>query len=871
MSMPTGPPSLGLLTESQRTIVEETLDRLNRLKFDKRAIDPIKKELLVRFADACRTEEDGDRMASELDLWVRWRRKEAYWLTDLFQLAVRDGGWPITNRHLKIKADLLYSDAQVNFNDSLAVSSLEVAYNDLVQLKHFFGDYAPELEARISGRLRLYYGFYTRWCRPFDPAECNPIVEHLYSCKTFSDLILAFPQLGVIPLPQSGTPWRGFSTRAGGIVPVVPFEILFELNKIVHSCDSSGDVYHSVVARRFLGQLCQDAGNITDALSAFAIALTTAKEAALDTEIGHLYRCQGEALLRAGYPLQAAKSFGSAYHHEEESFPYATYWEALTLRRLGDVRMARAENVTTDEDREIVLKMALDAYKVGLNRFEGNLSASTLLPIDMGVRQQMFRPFSERALSVDTRLNDKQSILAEIEANGPREASEIVMEILAAQELKASKDSIDEYRKMREVFHRYLTTVPTKFEDYLESLPEQYRMRHDYMRLRISITKPIFHSLMSDEVAEQILSTRMPAAAFLLFNVGWDSSVVALLDCGTGEVKFKDAPFRAKDLSSLHQQYSQDCDRAKAIPVPDAVMTSALDQLLEAYERMLGGVLEELLSPLECSSLMIFPCLQMNAVPFHALKLGSRSLIDAFDVSYCPTMGLFLKLHGGTKEAFSRLSVVFDPAIVSFQGLVKELIESRSGKISVMQSPIWQDFLKSVSGSQTGDLLFACHGQYNAGNPADSRIFIDGNEGASFSQIFSDLDLQGYRSVVLGACESGLVRTEVATEYIGLPIAFLSAGVHHVIGSMWKVNRWATSILLGRYFELLNSETLTVTASLNRAQRELASMGTDQVIEWLNKYCPQYAGDLEPQIRKMGDLPFSHPYYWAGFYVSGDF
>jgi CHAT domain-containing protein len=859
--MPEGPPSLALLTDAQRVIVTEILDELTSRGFDKRSITPIERDLTVRMADAIKTDEEVDRMASELELWVQWHGKEAFWLTYFFQKAAM----MFVNLRWRVTADLLFSDAQANFNQDLSLSSLEVAYNNLVALKLIrHDDSVSKLETRIRERLRLYHAFYSRWCRPFDPSACNPVRENLYSCKTYSDLVLAFPPLGAMPHIESGGSWAPF----GADRIALPIETWYELETLVKNCDKSGDLYHMVVLRRFLGQFYQDSGNSAEALKQFGIAWGLATEEGLDTEIGHLDRCQADILLRTGHPMQAAQCLYQAHLHEEKAFPLSVYWEALTERMWGDARKAFADTAVAGKKEEY-LKLASTSYKNGRILFDVDMGILEMLPIDVAVRQQMDRAFTERSLSLAAQLGDYQGILAEIEENGPREATEIVVEMIAAQKLSA--DSIEEYRRSREVFHRYLTTIPTKFEDYIRSLPEQYRVRHDYTNERIALTGPITEAVMSDKVAEQVLSLRRPSEAFLTFNVGSSRSAVALLDLETGKVNYKEAPFRTSDLSQIHQRYRKDYLEAQKATNPESVMTSAIDHMLEAYQALAGGVLDELLGSIECKSLKIFPCLQMNAVPLHALKVGGRRLIDSFDVSYCPTMGLFLKLQRKDQDASSHLNVAFDPSIEFFKGLERKLKESLGEGLTVMQRPTWQAFLKSISYSPRVDLLFACHGQYATENPSDSRLFIDGKEGASFSQIFSDLDLRGYRSVVIGACESGLARTEVAAEFVGLPIAFLSAGVRYVVGSLWEVNLLATSILLGRYFELLNSGTLTVPASLNVAQRDLASMNSDSVVKWVEKYYPEKAPNVKRVMKKMGDPPFGHPYYWAGFYVSGDF
>ena len=48
-------------------------------------------------------------------------------------------------------------------------------------------------------------------------------------------------------------------------------------------------------------------------------------------------------------------------------------------------------------------------------------------------------------------------------------------------------------------------------------------------------------------------------------------------------------------------------------------------------------------------------------------------------------------------------------------------------------------------------------------------------------------------------------------------------------------------------------------------------MSRDEVMDWVeNKFSSAALDELKPVIENMDDYPFRHPYYWAGFYVSGD-
>ena len=122
----------------------------------------------------------------------------------------------------------------------------------------------------------------------------------------------------------------------------------------------------------------------------------------------------------------------------------------------------------------------------------------------------------------------------------------------------------------------------------------------------------------------------------------------------------------------------------------------------------------------------------------------------------------------------------------------------------------------------------------------------------------------------MGACESGLVRTELSAEYTGLPSVFLSAGVRYVIGSLWEVENVPTIILLCQFYELVGTGTYTITEALNAAERSLAKMTSEEALAWCQMHFKPETFDIIKSTIKQGTNPYAHPYYWAGFCVSGD-
>jgi CHAT domain-containing protein/tetratricopeptide (TPR) repeat protein len=104
----------------------------------------------------------------------------------------------------------------------------------------------------------------------------------------------------------------------------------------------------------------------------------------------------------------------------------------------------------------------------------------------------------------------------------------------------------------------------------------------------------------------------------------------------------------------------------------------------------------------------------------------------------------------------------------------------------------------------------------------------------------SNLDLAGTELLVLSACETGLGEVRNADGVYGLRRAFALAGVRSQLMTLWKVNDDATQRLMaGFYPRILSGEGRA------RALREV-------------------------QLQMLRDPVLGSPYFWAGFFLSGD-
>jgi CHAT domain-containing protein len=96
--------------------------------------------------------------------------------------------------------------------------------------------------------------------------------------------------------------------------------------------------------------------------------------------------------------------------------------------------------------------------------------------------------------------------------------------------------------------------------------------------------------------------------------------------------------------------------------------------------------------------------------------------------------------------------------------------------------------------------------------------------------------------VVLSACQTGLGKEIKGEGLVGLTRGFMYAGAPRILASLWKVDDWATSELMKRFYQgVLGPERLSPAGALRQAQLSI----------WKEKR-------------------WREPYYWAAFVLQGE-
>jgi CHAT domain-containing protein/tetratricopeptide (TPR) repeat protein len=297
-------------------------------------------------------------------------------------------------------------------------------------------------------------------------------------------------------------------------------------------------------------------------------------------------------------------------------------------------------------------------------------------------------------------------------------------------------------------------------------------------------------------------------------------------------------PARVADIQRLLVQWYLNLDAT--------ARASAARQSLNALDRNARAILEALyrilLKPIEQhlagrARLVVVPYGPTHWVPFHALHDGRRYLLEALEVSTCPSSSL-LRLCAARNRAAGRGALV----VAHSDGgrLPRTIDEARAisallGGVSYVEEEATRSAIAAAAAHRSV-IHLAAHAEARLDNPAFAHLKLADGQ-LSAADVFN-LQLDG-ALVTLSACETGRSVVRSGDELIGLSRGFLFAGACTLVQSLWRVEDGSTSDLMERFYRgLLQGQT--GGAALRQAQRDL--------------------------LEDRG----SHPFYWAAFQLAGD-
>jgi CHAT domain-containing protein len=251
-------------------------------------------------------------------------------------------------------------------------------------------------------------------------------------------------------------------------------------------------------------------------------------------------------------------------------------------------------------------------------------------------------------------------------------------------------------------------------------------------------------------------------------------------------------------------------------------------------------------------ALIIVPHGELHFLPFQALLIESapdRFLVERFRVTYAPSASLWLRLSGRRTNAGSDGVLAFAPrtdALPASRGEVEAIRDIYGDRASVLVGSAASERAFRAMAPTKSIVHIATYGILNKHNPLFSFVELapEGTEDGRLEvhEVFG-LTLSA-RLLVLSACQTALASGAIADvppgdDWVGLVQGFLNAGAANVLATLWSVEDRTTAGLMKNFYGEL---------AAGRSESEALA---------------------DVQRAALRDPRTAHPFYWAGFVLTG--
>jgi len=278
----------------------------------------------------------------------------------------------------------------------------------------------------------------------------------------------------------------------------------------------------------------------------------------------------------------------------------------------------------------------------------------------------------------------------------------------------------------------------------------------------------------------------------------------------------------------------------------------------------------------------------LRYLPVAALYDGKEYLIEQYALSvFTPASNARLKDRPdqewnaagfGVTKAFEGA-----PALPAVAAELSGIIEQQTGQGGILVGEIrlddqfTEDAMRQTLLKHYAVVHIASHFRFQPGNETNSFLLLGDGNHLSLAELKNLPNLfGGVQLLTLSACNTGVGGTSGdGKEVEGLGVLAQRKGAKAVIASLWSVADVSTSLLMQEFYRIRESATTTKAEALQHAQLALlrgtmknteaamASRGMHEpVVSQSRHEFPRFASDPKS--------PFAHPYYWAPFFLMGN-
>ena len=560
------------------------------------------------------------------------------------------------------------------------------------------------------------------------------------------------------------------------------------------------------------------------ALPLFEEALATAEEIGNRINQAKILAAYGDALSELDRTSEAGRVYGQALDLSRPMALRETEWRALYgLARLrlkqGDREAARdllsqAVDVIEDMRAEIRLEQLRDGF-IG-NKMDVYETLVGLL-VDMGKDAEAFE-VAERSRARN---------LIDLLGNQRLSLHGAVNQEMYDRE-KALKARISEYETLLAQSHE-----DSQREVYGKALKRAVDEHRDLM-LEIQMKNPQLASIISVQplTLPEFRKLLEPGVAVLVYYVLPDEVLCWRITPDRADL-FR-TPIGRKALRETILDYRRVLQNLEPA---EALSQQLHTWLLSAPGPGLEGV----------KAIGIVPHDALHHLSFATLFDGKDYLADRFPLFSVPSASVLrYTLERRAREKNTRVLAVGNPDLEN-PALELPFAEREVGaigwnfpNITVLTGKRATEGWVVRHISDFGIIHLASHGEFDPVNPLFSAIKLARDEkddgDLKTSEIFG-LDIQA-GLVVLSACQTGLGKVTKGDDVIGMNRAFLYAGTHAVLSSLWRVSDISTAILVKEFYR--EYKTTPTAESLQKAMRHVKTR-------------------------------YPHPGYWGAFVLVGDY
>jgi len=288
---------------------------------------------------------------------------------------------------------------------------------------------------------------------------------------------------------------------------------------------------------------------------------------------------------------------------------------------------------------------------------------------------------------------------------------------------------------------------------------------------------------------------------------------------------------------------------------PVELTDSQLQRNRQEYAAIAEELYKKLISPVEkditAQKLIIVPHGGLHKIPFCSLSDGKKYLVDKYAISVLPAASVAQYLEKRDGKDSRRFFALANPATTYASPLAFAEAEVNAIEKLFSEKQVYErkEATKAAVEDNSGGaniLHFACHGEFNDMQPMQSGLLLapdpkGENDGVLQVHEIFGMNLPAASLVTLSACETALGKIQGGDDMVGLSRGFIYAGTPSLLATLWAVDDRATGVLMENFYENWQKKGMSKPEALRQAQLSLR--------------------------RK---TEYSHPFYWAGFQMIGD-